>query len=497
MLASLTATSAALDERALERFDHALIVLPCAKGSAALENLPHRQRIESALRRRRMKPQDLAKTPLAVHLQHGGLCAYVMIDRAKPRFEQLTALRKAVSSLLEENPRGIAIGAFGEDSFRQVLAREALYVAWINGARLPARKSRDDGRALERIHLFGAAGGFDDVAALARANTLARELTVLAPNELTPKRYRERIRDLARRRHWQIEEFDYRQLRKIGAGAFSAVAQGGDEQHAAIVRIAHVPRNAAYAVALVGKGICFDTGGHNLKSAKYMHGMHEDMNGSAVALALMQALAEQDFPARVDCWLAITQNHLSPAAYKQNDIVRALDGTTIEVVHTDAEGRMVLADTLTLASREAPNLIVDFATLTGSMHYALGNRYSGVFASEPELGRLAVEAGAASAERVCVFPMDEDYEQVLESKVADIKQCSLEGEADHILAARFLRRFTKDAPWLHVDLSSHRCSGGLGAVATEVTGFGVAWGMELLRRWLASRPVAKPRARKG
>lgn len=157
---------------------------------------------------------------------------------------------------------------------------------------------------------------------------------------------------------------------------------------------------------------------------------------------------------------------------------------------------MVLADTLTLASREAPNLIVDFATLTGSMHYALGSRYSGVFASEPELGRLATDAGAASAERVCVFPMDEDYEQVLDSKVADIRQCSLEGEADHILAARFLKRFTKDASWLHVDLSAHRCSGGLGAVSSDVTGFGVAWGVELLRRWLESRPVAKPRTKK-
>ena len=496
MLATLIATAAALDESALERFDHALIVLPCAKGAAALQDVPHRQRIESALRRRRMKPQDLAKTPLTVHLQHGGLCAYVMIDRAKSRFEQLTTLRKAVGSLLDENPRGIAIGAFGDESFRQVLAREALYVAWLNGARLPARKSKDEGRPLERIALFGAVGDFDDVAALARANTLVRELTVLPPNELTPKRYRERIREIAGRRRWRIEEFDYRQLRKMGAGAFAAVAQGSHEQDAAIVRLTHVPKNAVYSVALVGKGICFDTGGHNLKPAKYMAGMHEGMNGSAVALALMQALAEQGFPARVDCWLAIAQNHLSPAAYKQNDIVRALDGTTIEIVHTDAEGRMVLADTLTLASREAPNLIVDFATLTGSMHYALGSRYSGVFASEPELGRLAADAGGASAERVCVFPMDEDYEQALESKVADVRQCALEGEADHILAARFLKRFTKDAPWLHVDLSAHRCSGGLGAVASDVTGFGVAWGVELLRRWLESRPVAKPRSKK-
>ncbi len=161
----------------------------------------------------------------------------------------------------------------------------------------------------------------------------------------------------------------------------------------------------------------------------------------------------------------------------------ALNGTTIEIVHTDAEGRMVLADTLALAAREQPDLVVDFATLTGSMIHALGNRYSGVFASRPELARLALESGEASGERVCVFPMDEDYEAALDSKVADIKQCTLEGEADHILAARFLKRFVGDAPWIHLDIAAATCADGLGAVGTEITGFGVAWGTELLRRW--------------
>jgi leucyl aminopeptidase len=498
MLARLTRSRASLDEAALARFDHALVVLPAARDADALPEFPQRARLEAALRRRKMKFEDLGKTPLALHLEHGGLCAYVMIDRNKPRFEQLTALRKAISSLLEEQPRGIAIGVFGDEALRQALAREALYAAWINGVRLPVRKSKDEGRPLERISLFGAGGDFDDVAALARANTLARELTVLPPNELTPKRYRERLRQIARSQRWQFEEFDYGKLSKMGAGAFTAVAQGSDERDAAIVHLTYAPKNAQLTVALVGKGICFDTGGHNLKSAKYMAGMHEDMNGSAVALGLMQALAEQDFPLRIDAWLALAQNHLSPAAYKQNDIVKALDGTTIEIVHTDAEGRMVLADTLTMASREAPHLIIDFATLTGSMHYALGTRYSGVFASEDGLGDLAVAAGQASGERVCRFPLDADYEAALESKVADVKQCTLEGDADHILAARFLKRFTQDKPWLHVDLSASSSNGGLGAVASDVTGFGVAWGVELLRRWLETKPAtAKARRRKG
>jgi len=213
-----------------------------------------------------------------------------------------------------------------------------------------------------------------------------------------------------------------------------------------------------------------------------MHGMHEDMNGSAVALGILLAATQQKLPVNIDCWLAIAQNHISPKAYKQNDIVKALNGTTIEVMHTDAEGRMVLADTLTLASRAKPDLLIDFATLTGSMAVALGSRYSGVLGNRDALLQHAVKTGQQCGERLCSFPMDEDYEPALDSKVADIKQCTLDGEADHILAARFLKRFLEhDVPWLHVDLSASRCDGGLGSVASDVTGFGVGWGLRMLQ----------------
>jgi len=189
----------------------------------------------------------------------------------------------------------------------------------------------------------------------------------------------------------------------------------------------------------------------------------------------------------IDCWLAIAQNHISPKAYKQNDIVKALNGTHIEIIHTDAEGRMVLADTLTLASRAKPDLMIDFATLTGSMAMALGARYSGVFGTTDELAQRAVSIGKQTGERLCAFPQDEDYEPALDSKVADIKQCTLDGEADHILAARFLKRFVEhDTPWLHIDLSASRCEGGLGIVAHDVNGFGVAWGLGMLQGALAS-----------
>jgi leucyl aminopeptidase len=211
-----------------------------------------------------------------------------------------------------------------------------------------------------------------------------------------------------------------------------------------------------------------------------MHGMHEDMEGSAVALGTLLALTRLKAPFAVDCWLALAQNHIGPRAYKQNDVVTACNGTTIEVMHTDAEGRMVLADTLALAAREKPRLIIDYATLTGTCVYALGTRYSGAFTNRDALVAEIIAAGRESGERVWPFPLDDDFDQALESGIADIKQCTLEGEADHILAARFLKRFVADRPWLHIDLSAGNSKGGLAHIPTDVTGFGVRFTLNLL-----------------
>ena len=502
MLAKLAQHAAPLDATSLERASHALLVLPFSRKLDALRGVPGLDGLRAALKRRNLKAEDLAKSPVAVGLAGGGLASFVMLDGGKSAFERQSVLRKALAPLMEEQPQELLLALFGSAEVRRENAREALYVAWVNGVRLPTRRKKPVPRPLARIRLHGArdAGGFAEIAAVAEANTLARSLTALPPNELTPAEYRRRLQGIARSRRWQHEEFDMRRLRRLGAGAFVAVAQGSAPEDAAIVHLSWRPKKPQGSLALVGKGICFETGRHNLKPAKYMAGMHEDMNGSAVALGLMQALIARKMPLAIEAWLAIAQNHLSPEAYKQNDIVSALDGTTIEVVHTDAEGRMVLADTLALATRGAgrkaarPDLVIDFATLTGSMGYALGSRYSGVFATSSELAHLAVAAGEASGERVCVFPLDADYEAGLESKVADIKQCTLDGEADHILAARFLKRFTHDAAWLHMDLSASNCSGGLGAVGTELTGFGVAWGVEFVEQWLAAHlSLGKPR----
>jgi leucyl aminopeptidase len=459
---------------------HLLVLLP--KTKVLPKDVPHGDLLATVLKRRDMKADELVKSPVAANATNGTLVAWAMLDFDKDFFSQQVQVRKGLQLLLEEQPKNIAICVSG--SHAQHAAELAVYGAWVNGALLPVHKKKDERKPLQSISLYGFSDKkvFDALKAQAAGNLLCRELTVLPPNELTPGAYRQRVKKLAQGNGWKYEEFTMPKLRKMGAGAFVAVAQGSDPEDAAIVHLTYKNPKAKQTIALVGKGICFDTGGHNLKPSRYMHNMHEDMNGSAVTLGILLAATQQKLPVNIDCWLALAQNHISPKAYKQNDIVKSLNGTHIEVMHTDAEGRMVLADTLTLASRLKPKLIIDFATLTGSMAMALGARYSGVFGTSDELAQRAVSVGRQTGERMCAFPQDEDYELALDSKVADIKQCTLDGEADHILATRFLKRFVEhDIPWVHVDLSASRCEGGLGIVVHEVTGFGVAWGLKMLQ----------------
>lgn len=464
-----------------KKLSHLLVVLPAGDD---WHGAPETAAVQAVLKRRGKQTTDLAKQHQAVELDGGCLSVWLRLDGAKDAFDWLTRLRQALKPLLDERPDGLDIAFFGGGAFRERAARAAAYAACVNGMTLPGWKTGKPPRALKQVTLHGVAGlDLSREQALAEGNTLCRRLTMLPPNLLTPATYRAQVRRLARSQGWRLEEFDIKRLKQLKAGAFLAVARGSGHEDAAIVKLGYRgqgARGGAKTIALVGKGICFDTGGHNLKPARYMHNMHDDMNGSAVALGILLAATRLRMPVNLEVWLAIAQNHLSPESYTQNEVVTAVNGTSIEIVHTDAEGRMVLADTLALASGEKPAAILDFATLTGSMAVAVGDRMSGVIANRSDLAGQALAAGQACGERLVAFPMPEDYDEALDSPVADVKQCTLEGEADHILAARFLSRFVADTPWVHVDLSASRCKGGLGAVDSDITGFGVAWGVEML-----------------
>jgi leucyl aminopeptidase len=243
-------------------------------------------------------------------------------------------------------------------------------------------------------------------------------------------------------------------------------------------------------LSLVGKGIIFDTGGTNLKPFTSMLDMHTDMQGSAVAVGTLLAISRLELPYAVDCWLAITENRTGPEAYKSQDVVEAANGKTIQTIHTDAEGRMALADTLVFASRENPGLIVDYATLTGACMNAVTTRYSGVFTNRPDWHPVLKRTGRESGERVWPFPVAREFLSDIKSETADLKQCAPNGGGDHILAAVFLNEFIEnDVPWIHIDLSAGARKGGLAHIPTEITGFGVRYTMNLI---LDQRALDKP-----
>jgi len=480
MSIKLTQSAANATENILNSYQHALLVLPENED----RSLPFSQVLFTKLNRIKKEYKDLGKSPVTVDLPNGGLASFIILNENLTPFQRHTLLRKAIKQIIEEQPEKIALCIYGNETARNANACAAYYVLTVNAACLTTRKKDQQKSNLKNIDLFGyqADHDYSFVNARVAGNTLCRQLTTTPPNDLTPTSYREKISALAGEFGWQHEEYDMQKLKEIGAGAFVAVGQGSEPQDAAIVRLTYQPAQAKKHIAIIGKGICFDTGGHNLKPAKYMLGMHEDMNGSAVALGILLAASKMELPVKIDCWLAIAQNHISPTAYKQNDIVTALNGMTIEIVHTDAEGRMVLADTLTLASRQKPDYMIDFATLTGSMITALGDRISGVISNRPALACKAITAGNNAGERIVAFPYEEDFDSDLDSDVADIKQCTLEGGADHIHAARFLGKFIEnDTPWLHTDLSSANRKGGLGAIEADTNGFGVGFGIEMLK----------------
>ena len=422
-------------------------------------------------------------------------CARFAWRGEESTFESLTRLRRALKPLFESaaeaSPRAATVAI---DCRAAVAAPRALFAALVGGARLPDCKSEKTPPPPD-IALFGAADddatrrALADAEIDARANSLTRALARTPPNFLSPRVFVEIASELAAA-HSSIETqiLDRRALQKAGAGALLAVARGGGDCF--VMRLSYRPPRAGKAsqrpLALVGKGITFDTGGYNLKPARHMRGMKTDMHGAAVALAAVLAAAESESPVAVDGWLALAENLISPAAYRPDEVARALTGKTIEIVHTDAEGRLALADAVALAARRRPRALVTYATLTGSMIAALGARMSGVFASDDEWLARALAAAADGGERLCAFPAPTDYRQDIDSEIADIAQCAVDGEADHIHAAIFLREFfPASIPWLHLDISASTCKGGLAAAPGEETGFGAVWSAALLRHLAA------------
>jgi leucyl aminopeptidase len=350
-------------------------------------------------------------------------------------------------------------------------------------------KSDDEEEDSGRVERLALSAGEDLSEAVARAAVVAeaqnaaRDLQNTPANDMTPTRLGERARALAEELEGLSVEVEGRDaIESRGMGAFAAVAQGTYEEPALITLRYEGPAAAGPTLGLVGKAVTFDTGGISIKPSAKMADMKFDMSGGAAVIEAVGAIARLRLPARVVAVVGATENMPSGRSVKPGDIVRAMNGTTIEVDNTDAEGRLVLADCLAWAIEQGAERLIDFATLTGAIVVALGSTYAGLFSSDDEWAGAVEDAARSSGELVWRFPFHPEYAKAIEGRYADINNAPEARKASSIVAAEFLRRFTGDVPWAHVDIAGTAWDVGRPYTGKAGSGFGVRLIVELVRR---------------
>ncbi len=353
-------------------------------------------------------------------------------------------------------------------------------------------KSDDESRAPERVVI----GHFETpelraaverAALVAGLTNRARDLANMPPNELNPEALAEQAEVLAAEyEHLTVESLGPGEMRELGMGALLAVGQGSHNEPRLVVLRYEPPEPTRpdLVLGLVGKSITFDSGGISLKPGGGMQDMKGDMAGGAGTLLGIVALAALRAPVRAIAVLAAAENLPGGHAFRPGDILRAANGKTIEIINTDAEGRLVLADALWYARREGATHVLDLATLTGAMELALGDLYAGVFADDEAWLELVVEAGRRSGDLVWPFPLHPRYRRYVDSAFADLKNGSTLRQASPALAAEFLHEFAGEGPWAHVDMAGPgflERSRGDYLVVPGGTGWGVRLIAELAR----------------
>lgn len=363
---------------------------------------------------------------------------------------------------------------------------EADLAAYIgHGAQLAAysfdkyftKKKPEEKPSLKKVTLLtgtaaSAKKSFAALEAVAEGVALARDLMTEPPNVLTPAEFAKRCKDLTKL-GVQVTVLSEAQMSKLGMAALLAVGQGSENRsHLAIMRW-NGGAKTQKPLALVGKGVCFDSGGISLKPGAGMEEMKGDMGGAAAVTGAMHAIAKRKAKANVVGLVGLVENMPDGKAQRPGDIVTSMSGQTIEVVNTDAEGRLVLADVLWYTHKEIkPAAIVDLATLTGAMMVALGSEYAGFFSNDDKLAEHLTKAGEASGDAVWRMPLGAGYDKKINSKFADMKNVGGR-DAGSITAAQFLKRFIGETPWAHIDIAGTAWGVDSPTSPAWATGFGV------------------------
>jgi len=413
------------------------------------------------------------------------------------------ALRVAAGTAVARSSRasrlGLLVPPFGagaEPGGVQPLAEGAVLAAYRFDAYREAGEDEPGARSIALLvprgrNLRLAREAARNGATIAEAQNLARDLSNQPPNELSPEALASEARRVGREAGLRVKVLGVPELEKRKMRAILAVG-GGSARPPRLVALEYRPKGGAKGakpVCVVGKGVTFDSGGISIKPSQGMDEMKHDMSGAATVVGVLQACARLELPIPVVGVIGAAENLPSGTAYRPGDIVRAASGKTIEVLNTDAEGRVVLADALHYAITEYdPCAIVDLATLTGACVVALGQWGSGLFAGHAGLGEAIREAGERAGECAWPMPLFEDHKREIKSEVADIKNTGGRS-AGASTAAAFLWHFVGDTPWAHLDIAGTAWTTGRmpSYQPRGATGVGVRMLVEMLRRWDASR----------
>ncbi len=307
---------------------------------------------------------------------------------------------------------------------------------------------------------------------------IARELVNEPPNVLYPEEFARRASQL-KEVGVDVEILDVKAMTKLGMGALLGVAQGSTRPGRTVIMRWNGGKKGEQPVAFVGKGVCFDTGGISIKGAANMEDMKGDMGGAACVVGLMHALAARKAKVNAVGAIGLVENMPDGNAQRPGDIVTSMSGQTIEIINTDAEGRLVLADVLWYVAKTfKPKFMVDLATLTGAIMVALGTEHAGLFSNNDELAERLTKVGIETGERVWRMPLGPEYDKMIDSQFADVKNAGARNGGS-ITAAQFLQRFVDDTPWAHLDIAGT----AMGAPKTDINhSWGSGYGVRLLER---------------
>jgi leucyl aminopeptidase len=397
-----------------------------------------------------------------VHIEDGPVRRVALAGLGKPHRIDADSVRTAMTAAVREAKRVGGTIAWLVDESLPVSAEEQARAAAdgvVLGEYDPGQwRSSDNGhpKPFTRLVIVGGpTEAAERAARVAEWANRARDLSNAPANELTPERLAERAAEYAQQAgNVTVEALGRDEIEELGMGAFAGVAKGAHNDPRLIV-MRYDPPNAVADVTLglVGKAVTFDTGGISLKPALNMQNMKGDMSGGAAVIAGICAIADLKLPVRAIAVIASTENMPGGHAMRPGDILRAMNGKTIEIINTDAEGRLVLADALWYAREQGATHIADFATLTGAMALALGDFYAGLFANDDAWAEQLLEAAEASGDHLWRFPLHPRYRRYVNSTYADMKNSSDLREGSPVLAAEFLQEFSGEGPWAHLDIA--------------------------------------------